>query len=62
MRAIPNQVYFYKQNPHLKLIEEEYISLVYSDAVDYPLESGIEFPENEIKYREKLDEELLEEA
>lgn len=62
MRSIPNQVYFYKRDPILKLIEEEYISLIYSDAVDYPPADGMEFPEKEIPYREKIDEELLEEA
>lgn len=58
---IPERVYFYKRNPILSLIEEEYISLIYSDAVDYPQE-GMEFPSREIRYREKIEQELLEEA
>jgi hypothetical protein len=40
VRSIPNQVFYYKRNPILKMIEDEYISLIYSDAVDYPLEEG----------------------
>jgi hypothetical protein len=51
VRSIPNQVFYYKRNPILKMIEDEYISLIYSDAVDYPLEEGIEFPEKQIPYR-----------
>lgn len=37
------------------------MSLVYSDAVDYPVE-GMEFPEREIRYRGRVQEGGLEEA
>lgn len=58
---IPEKVYYYLRNPVLELIEKEYVSLIYSDAVDYPQE-GMEFPEREIPYREKIEEGLLDEA
>lgn len=43
------------------LIGREYLTLIYSDATDYPVD-GIELPNQAMEYKEHIDSEGLEEA
>ncbi len=60
-KVIPDQITFFKQSKVLKLVQTEMASLIYSDAVDYPVLNSV-FPENAPDYKDLVYAKSLNEA